>query len=371
MAGVVAVHSHRFAVATDDDSGLRPAVIVFEHHALADRQFKQGMRRLLLMQKLQPVDDRIVQFDQLCFTQCVKVDPVHPGPPSRAIVTPKSDQCNADQQATHNIINQLSFGAATHSAPRTLKVVTGVASVTFRRLVGGLVEELHALKAEVATLRSENTALREDNAQLRLDNSRLKAENQQLRDEIARLKNLPPRPPFRPSGMEKATEPGNGDRAAGKAPRGPRSYLEDQVLHDAGHDIRTPTHELTIARDVLKTRRRIAAQPPGWALSANGLRSLRGQAWPAASVGAISVGGSNDCGLEVEAAGAGEAENNSNDDANPLDAEFAAIDAVLARSDAAIKQARAPSLAGARERDPLVYDRGWEGREARRMAQRP
>lgn len=94
--------------------------------------------------------------------------------------------------------------------------------LAMRRLVGGLVEELHALKAEVATLRSENEALREDNAQLRLDNARLKAENQQLRDEIARLKNLPPRPPFRPSGMEKATEPGNGDRAAGKSPRGPK-----------------------------------------------------------------------------------------------------------------------------------------------------
>ena len=28
-------------------------------------------------------------------------------------------------------------------------------------------------------------------------------------------------------------------------------HLEDLVLHDAGHDIRTPTHELTIARDVV------------------------------------------------------------------------------------------------------------------------
>lgn len=43
---------------------------------------------------------------------------------------------------------------------------------------------------------------------------------------------------------------------------------------------RAPTHELTIARDVLKTRRRIAAQPRGWALSADGLRSLRGQDTP-------------------------------------------------------------------------------------------
>lgn len=34
-------------------------------------------------------------------------------------------------------------------------------------------------------------------------------------------------------------------------------HLEDLVLHDATKDIRTPTHELTIARDVLLSRRRI------------------------------------------------------------------------------------------------------------------
>lgn len=37
-------------------------------------------------------------------------------------------------------------------------------------------------------------------------------------------------------------------------------HLEDLVLHDAGADTRAPTHELTIARDVLRSRRRIAAQ---------------------------------------------------------------------------------------------------------------
>lgn len=41
-------------------------------------------------------------------------------------------------------------------------------------------------------------------------------------------------------------------------------HLEDLVLYDDTRDIRTPTHELTIARDVLRTRRRIAGQPSGW-----------------------------------------------------------------------------------------------------------
>ena len=141
-------------------------------------------------------------------------------------------------------------------------------------------------------------------------------------------------------------------------------HLEDLVLHDAGADIRAPTHELTIARDVLRTRRRIAAQPPGWALSVDGLRRLRGQGHFAADdrtgeaiavKGAVTAGGKS---IPADEAVNGGGE--GTDVSDPLTAELAAIDAVLARSGAALAEARAPSHAGGREKDPIVYDLDWD-----------
>lgn len=121
-------------------------------------------------------------------------------------------------------------------------------------------------------------------------------------------------------------------------------HVEDLVLHDARMDVRTPTHELTRAHTVLRTRRRIAAADPAWAISPAGLDALchdreradKEQTLPA------SVRPRED----EEGEGAF--------DNGALAAELAALDAALERSRRALVGA-----APARERDPLVYDLDW------------
>lgn len=144
-------------------------------------------------------------------------------------------------------------------------------------------------------------------------------------------------------------------------------HLEDLVLHDAGADIRTPTHELTIARDVLRTRRRIVAQPAAWALSVEGLRNLRGQAAVAEGGSAVKSDAAEPGVAKTRVADStGEGEESDladppvNPVADPLADELAAIDAVLARSEAMLSDAIQPRSKPDRDRDPLVYDLDWD-----------
>nr|WP_306440514.1 RHE_PE00001 family protein [Mesorhizobium sp. SARCC-RB16n] len=151
------------------------------------------------------------------------------------------------------------------------------------------------------------------------------------------------------------------DAAASMWVAGELVHVEDLVLHDAHMDVRAPTHELVIAHSILRTRRRIAAAEPGWALSDVGLATLRGQ--------------SGDVHPAVPGEGNLHAQHDDDDvddheAVDPLSDEFAEFDAVLARSERVLTQhAAAPPTAVSvkgKERDPLVYDQDWD--EAERLA---
>ncbi len=144
--------------------------------------------------------------------------------------------------------------------------------------------------------------------------------------------------------------------------------MEDLVLHEAARDIRSPSHALTIARDVLQTRRRIVAQPPDWALSPNGLRSLRvgGQAWPAPSIDGGGIVAESENVAVSDAAvdrqeGNGEGRKNRLEDGLDLPGiDLDAIDAVLARSDDVLAKAKQPQRLPKAETDPLIRDPDWD-----------
>jgi hypothetical protein len=79
-----------------------------------------------------------------------------------------------------------------------------------------LIGVVRELIGEVGRLRAENEKL---GAAL----TKLKAEYQAVKDELARLKKLPPRPPQKPSGMDKATDRSGSGASGAKTSEGEKS----------------------------------------------------------------------------------------------------------------------------------------------------
>lgn len=136
-------------------------------------------------------------------------------------------------------------------------------------------------------------------------------------------------------------------------------HVEDLVLHDAHMDARAPTHELTIAHAILRTRRRLWMAEPGWGLDAAGIVALRGSGDLGGGEGAQSRGLN-----AAEPIAEGEPDDEA---ADVFSLELAAIDAVLARSDRLLRENKslAPETKAAVEHDPLglVHDDEWDETE--------
>ena len=133
-----------------------------------------------------------------------------------------------------------------------------------RQLVSELAGTLERVEQELSQLRTHNQALQHEVERLRLD-------NQALKDEIARLKNLPPRPPFKPSGMEKATQP----RPTNPGRRPGRGAKRDQVTREVVLRVEAPPgsrfkgykmvtrRELIVAAEVVRYKRECWVTPEG------------------------------------------------------------------------------------------------------------
>jgi hypothetical protein len=85
----------------------------------------------------------------------------------------------------------------------------------------------------VRDLIGEVTRLGQENEKLVGALTKLRVEHQAVKDELARLKHLPPRPPIKPSGMDKSTEakgPGAGDDKGGRSMRRRGSQLDKLTI---------------------------------------------------------------------------------------------------------------------------------------------
>ena len=144
-------------------------------------------------------------------------------------------------------------------------------------------------------------------------------------------------------------------------------HMEDLVLHDARMDIHTPSHALTIAHSVLRTRRRIARHKPGRACDTGpGLLPSAEMdtvvpdmaAFDTASdsgVAPAGATGAEPAGSESRREGQG---GEASEQADPMDSYICELDAVLARSEALLS-----GTPIAAPRNPLLYDADWDEEE--------
>lgn len=133
-------------------------------------------------------------------------------------------------------------------------------------------------------------------------------------------------------------------------------HIEDLVLHDAHMDARAPTHELTIAHAVLRARRRLWTGDAAWALTTQGIAAMRGGASEIAPPRSMPLTENGE-------------ERALEEEHDVLAAEFAEIDAAIARSERALEQAGAhgPQAKPLNfiDADPLglIHDEDWDESE--------
>lgn len=150
------------------------------------------------------------------------------------------------------------------------------------------------------------------------------------------------------------------DAAASMWVGGELVHVEDLVLHDARMDVRTPTHELTIAHRILRARRRIAGAKADWAVSDRGIAALTGYAdrdqQSREGEGAAPAVEATDLDLM--------------DEGDPLAQELANVDALLEQSQRLLDKISDGKRGGRQELivgDLIVRDPDWD--EQDRLAQ--
>lgn len=175
-------------------------------------------------------------------------------------------------------------------------------------------------------------------------------------DQLARLDEIVRRSPVGEGFIERGHF---FDAAASMWVLGELVHVEDLVLHDAHMDIRAPTHELTIAHAILRSRRRIAGAEAGWAISEVGTAALTG-------AGPVTLQEVSDRVEERVGEGGGEPIDDHDD---PLAREFAHVDAIINRSQRVLDglaNGAVPEPAGRSSvavGDLMIRDPDWDERE--------